>query len=106
MEVTRAMSSSVFRGYGNSGGPTTRENGRGSEVYLASEVLGLSLCAVPFNPDVGQFRSEAETEQSTEVPRLHKAVLVRSSGSGAGNRTEGARDAVRGKDEIFRMLYS
>ena len=56
---------------------------------------------MPFNPNVGQFRSEAETEQSTEVPRLHKAALVQSSGSGAGDRTEGARDAVRRKDEIF-----
>ena len=56
---------------------------------------------MPFNLNVGQFRSEAETEQSTEVPRLHKAVLVRSSGSGAGNQMEGARDAVRGQDKIF-----
>ena len=63
--------------------------------------FGLSLCAVPFYPNVGQFQSEAETEQSMKVPRLHKAVLVRSSESRAGNRVEGAGDAVRGKDEIF-----
>ena len=67
-----------------------------------------------FNPNVGQFRSEAEAEQSTEVPRPHKAVLVRSSGSGAGNRTEGARDAVSGKTKysecstpkLYRGLYT
>ena len=69
---------------------------------------------MPFNPSIGQFRSEAETEQSTEVPRLHKAVLVRSSGSGAGNRTKGARDAVREKTKysecstpkLYRGLYT
>ena len=59
-----------------------------------------------FNPNVGQFQSEAKTEQSIEVPRLHKAELVQSSRSRAGNRMEGARDAVRGKDEIIQMLYS
>ena len=96
----------MFRGYGNNRSLTNGRYGNEYGEYLASEVLGLSLCAVPFNPNVGQFRSEAETEQSTEVPRLYKAALVRSSGSGAGNQTEGARDAVRGKDKIFRMLYS
>ena len=82
-------------------------------MYLALEVLGLSLCAVSFNPNVGQFQSEAKTEQSIEVPRLHKAELVWSSGSGAGNQMESVKDAVWEKTKyseystpkLYRGLY-
>ena len=69
---------------------------------------------MPFNLNIGQFWSKAEIEQSTEVSRLHKAELVWSSESGAGNQMESVKDAVREKTKyseystpkLYRGLYS
>ena len=106
------MSSSVFWGYGNSRGPTTRKNGRGSEVYLVSEVLGLSLCAVPFSPDVDNFGTRRIRKRSTEGNYQGRTQLETE-----GNRRSDERSVRRSLGEktkysechnpkLYRSLYT